>query len=310
MCAGHLADIPTRMLQMSTSIGKRMQTEQLTWHYNGTTIELGVDWSGRGPLVLLLPALSSISTRHEMKPLQERLCANYRTVSVDWPGFGNRPRPHLDWRPEIYLDFLAYLDAVLRPVYAVIATGHAATFALLHAYAHPRSFNRLVLIAPTWRGPLPTMMNGPRPLFDRICRLVDLPVIGPLLYRANVNRLVVRYMAAGHVYTNSTWLHGERLREKLAVTRQSGARFSSVRFVTGKLDPLATRTEFLEAAQRSSVPMLIVYGAQTPSRSRAEMEALASVPGIRAAMLPLGKLSVHEEFPDLVAEAIKPFLLD
>ena len=44
------------------------------------------------------------------------------------------------------------------------------------------------------------------------------------------------------------------------------------------------------------------------SDSRAEMEALALVPSIRTVVLPLGKLSVHEEFPDLVAEAIKPFL--
>ena len=55
--------------------------------------------------------------------------------------------------------------------------------------------------------------------------------------------------------------------------------------------------------------MLMVYGAQTPSRSRAEMEALASVASIRTVVLPLGKLSVHEEFPDLVVEAIKPFSL-
>ena len=108
----------------------------------------------------------------------------------------------------------------------------------------------------------------------------------------------------------SAWLHGERLREKLAVTRLSGARFSSIRFVTGKLDPLARRTEFLDVARRSPVPMLMVYGAQTPSRSRAEMEAFASVPSVPTAVLPLGKLSVHEEFPDLVAEAIKPFLSD
>jgi hypothetical protein len=65
--------------------GAQIQTEQLAWHYNGATIELGADWSGQGPLVLLLPALSSISTRFEMCPLQERLCANYRTVSIDWP---------------------------------------------------------------------------------------------------------------------------------------------------------------------------------------------------------------------------------
>ena len=117
-------------------------------------------------------------------------------------------------------------------------------------------------------------------------------------------------MAAGHVYADAAWLHGQRLRDKLAVTRPPGARFASVRFVAGKLDPLATRSEFLDLARRSPVRILMVYGAQTPSRSRAEMEALASVPSIRSAKLPLGKLSVHEEFPDLVAEAIEPFLAD
>ena len=170
-----------------TPTGKRMQIEQLTWRHDGMTIELDADWSGQGPLVLLLPALSSISTRREMRPLQERLCTNYQTVSIDWPGFGSRPRPRHDWRPEIYSDFLSYLtDAILPPLHAVIAAGHAATFALLHACTHPRIFRRLVLIAPTWRGPLPTMMDGQWPLFDRICQLVDLPVIGPLLYRLNV----------------------------------------------------------------------------------------------------------------------------
>ena len=117
-------------------------------------------------------------------------------------------------------------------------------------------------------------------------------------------------MAAGHVYADAAWLHGQRLRDKLAVTRPPGARFASVRFVAGKLDPLATRSEFLDLARRSPGRILMVYGAQTPSRSRVEMEALASVHRVQSVMLPRGKLSVHEEFPDLVAEAIGPFLLD
>jgi pimeloyl-ACP methyl ester carboxylesterase len=285
-----------------------MQTKQLTWRLGAKTIGLGCDWSGQGPRVLLLPALSSISTRREMRPLQERLSANYETVAADWPSFGDQRRPPHDWQPGDYANFLTYLIDSLTPLHAVIAAGHAATFALAHAYAVPQAFGRLVLVAPTWRGPLPTMLNGHRPWFDRICRFVDLPVIGPLLYRLNVSRLVIRHMVAGHVYTDPRWLHGERLREKLAVTRSAGARFSSIRFVTGKLDPLTTRTEFLDLAQRSPVSMLLVYGAQTPSRSRAEMEALASVGSIQSAMLPLGKLSVHEEFPDSVAEIIEPFL--
>ena len=57
-----------------------------------------------------------------MRPLQERLSANYRTVTIDWPGFGDRPRARHDWRPEIYSDFLSYVaGTVLPPVHAVIA---------------------------------------------------------------------------------------------------------------------------------------------------------------------------------------------
>jgi hypothetical protein len=38
------------------------------------------------------------------------------------------------------------------------------------------------------------------------------------------------------------------------------------------------------------------------------MEALAALPHVRAARLAVGKLLVHEEFPDEVAAAIEPFL--
>lgn len=182
-----------------------LQSERIVWGWEGASID--TDWYGHGPTVLLLPALSSISTRREMLPLQERLGAQFQTVSTDWPGFGNRPRPQMDWRPEIYAAFLAFLIGKLKPshLHAVVAAGHAATYALAQACAHPNSFDRLVLIAPTWRGPLPTMMSGHRPLFDRICRMVDWPVVGSVLYRLNVNRLVIRYMAAGHVYSDPGW---------------------------------------------------------------------------------------------------------
>jgi pimeloyl-ACP methyl ester carboxylesterase len=286
-----------------------MQTEQVTWMWRGNAITLGLDRCGKGPEVLLLPALSSISTRREMRPLQERLSPHHQTMSIDWPGFGDRPRPALEWRPEAYAAFLTFVvHELMSAPCAVVAAGHAATYALAHARAHPGAFSQLVLLAPTWRGPLPTMTGRHRPFFDRLCTAVDLPVLGALLYKLNVNRVVVRHMAAGHVYAEPAWLVGDRLREKLAVTRARGARFASVRFVTGALDPLVSRETFLDLARNAQLPMLTVYGAQTPPRSRAEMEALAALPGMRSACLPRGKLALHEEFPDAVAEAITPFL--
>jgi pimeloyl-ACP methyl ester carboxylesterase len=288
-----------------------MDTRTLDWNWRGQTIRLGADASGTGPKVLLLPALSSISSRREMHPLQERLAARYSTLAVDWPGFGEGARPQVDWTPEAYAAFLAFLlTSVIAHPHAVIAAGHAATYVLKHAASAPEPTTRLVLIAPTWRGPLPTMMGGQRPFFERLCRLVDRPGLGPLIYRLNVNRLVVRRMGAGHVYADPTFLNEERLRQKLNVVRAPGARFASVRFVTGRLDPLASRDAFLDLARRTAVPILLIYGAETPPKSRAEMEALAAVGGIRTARLPQGKLAVHEEFPNPTFDAIAPFLAE
>jgi pimeloyl-ACP methyl ester carboxylesterase len=288
-----------------------MDTRILNWTWRGKTVRLGADASGNGPKVLLLPALSSISTRREMRPLQERLAARYSTLAVDWPGFGEAPRPQVDWTADAYDAFLAFLlSSVMPHPHAIIAAGHAATYLLKHAATAAAQPTRLVLIAPTWRGPLPTMAGGHRPLFDRLCRLVDRAGVGPLIYGLNVNPFMVRRMGAGHVYSDAAFLNAERLRQKLAVVRAEGARFASVRFVTGRLDPLASREPFLDAARRAGAPILLVYGADTPPKSRAEMEALAAVPGVHTARLPRGKLSVHEEFPDATISAIEPFLAE
>jgi pimeloyl-ACP methyl ester carboxylesterase len=288
-----------------------MTSSTLEWTWRGRTIRLGADASGNGPKVLLLPALSSISTRREMRPLQDRLAARYSTLAIDWPGFGEAPRPQVDWTPEAYDAFLAYLlTSVMPHPHAIIAAGHAATYVLKHAASASEPTTRLALVAPTWRGPLPTIAGGHWPFFDRLCRLVDVPALGPLVYRLNVNRVVVRRMGAGHVYSDPAFLNEERLPQKLAVVRAEGARFASVRFVTGRLDPLASREAFLDAARRAGAPILLIYGADTPPKSRAEMEALAAVPGVRTARLPRGKLSVHEEFPDATISAIEPFLAE
>ena len=234
---------------------------------------------------------------------------NIRPYAWTGPDLALARGREFDWTPDAYSAFLEFvLTSVVPHPYAIISAGHAASYVLKYAASAPQAAARLVLIAPTWRGPLPTMLDRRPPFLERLCRLVDLPGIGPLVYRLNVNQFMMRHMAAGHVYTEPAFLTGERLRQKLDVIRAPGARFASVRFVTGRLDPLDSRDELLALAGRTRVPTLLLYGAETPPRSRAEMEALAAVSGIRSVVLPRGKLSVHEEFPGMTFEAMAPFL--
>jgi hypothetical protein len=75
------------------------------------------------------------------------------------------------------------------------------------------------------------------------------------------------------------------------------------------LDRIQNRAELLSLAARVPDPILVLYGAGTPPKSKAEMKALAGLKNVCAVELPSGKLAVHEEFPDETASAIKAFLL-
>ncbi|MBV8526065.1 MAG: alpha/beta hydrolase [Acetobacteraceae bacterium] len=284
-------------------------SRDLEWFWGGKRVVVGLSESGRGPGVLLLPALSSISTRAEMQPLMDRLEATAHLFSVDWPGFGEQSRPNIRWSPDALSSFLDHLlRKVVPQARMIVAAGHSAAYALYHAAHHPGRFARLALIAPTWRGPLPTMAGGYRPVFARIKRLIELPVLGPLLYRANVNPLMVRMMVAGHVYSQPRALARHQFSNKWRVVNASGARSGSAAFVTGGLDRVTSRPEFLALTHRLDVPILVIYGAETPPKSRSEMEALCQSPGVQSCLLPKGKLAVHEEYPDEVWRVLKSFL--
>jgi pimeloyl-ACP methyl ester carboxylesterase len=282
---------------------------ELDWRWDGTAVRVGVTRLGSGPIVVLLPAVSSVSSRGEMRPLQERLAGSFETVAVDWPGFGAAPRPRADWRPETYRAFLAHLfGAVFPRPHATVAAGHSATYLLGQAADAPGSAGRLCLVAPTWRGPFPTMLGRYHPALPLLARAVDVPVIGPLLYAINVNKPMMRRMGRGHVYADPGWMSESKVAEKLAITRAPGARHAAGRFVTGQLDPVRSREAFLMLAGRVADPVLVVIPAAMPPKSRAEAEALAALPNVHTARLQAGKLLVHEEFPDQVAEAIRGFL--
>jgi pimeloyl-ACP methyl ester carboxylesterase len=239
------------------------------------------------------------------------LATKAHVIAPDWPGFGDLPRPGVAWTPEALSSFLDHFVRQEVPALrGTIAAGHAATYALYLAAQKPDVLGRLVLVAPTWRGPLPTMAGRDLPLFSAIRRAVSMPVIGPALYRLNVNPFVVRMMVAGHVYGDYQALSITQQKDKHLVIGAPGARFASAAFVTGALDRVRSREAFLDLARRAGRQILVARGAETPLKSLAEMEALGALPMVQASAAPRGKLGVHEEYPADIATVIEEFLSD
>jgi pimeloyl-ACP methyl ester carboxylesterase len=165
------------------------------------------------------------------------LQARHRCITPDWPGFGATRGPEGRLTPQALLDFLrAFVGQNVRRPALVVAAGHSAAYVMTMAREMPDAFSHVVLVAPTWRRPLPTAMREHRrPLWAGIRRSVELPLIGPLLYRLNVNRAVVRRMLKAHVYADPTFSSDDRLARKTLITRRPRARFATDAFVTGGL---------------------------------------------------------------------------
>jgi len=289
----------------TAGIGGAIQEYQWIWEEQQLTIVY--ETLGKGQSVLLLPAFSTVSTRSEMRGLAELLAQQFHVVAVDWPGFGQSSRPPLDYQPALYQHFLQdFVKTIFNTPPAVVAAGHAAGYVMQLAQKQPSVWSQVVLVAPTWRGPLPTMLGQQR-WFGMVREMVRSPILGQALYKLNTTPSFLRFMYQSHVYADSAKLTPSFIQQKWEITQQPGARFAPAAFVTGALDPLQNQDHFLAWFQPLPVPVLIAIGEQTPPKSQAEMEALAALPGVQTRLLP-GSLGLHEEYPAELAEAVLSFL--
>jgi len=285
---------------------------RFSWAWQGRPVQAAYEVLGTtGTPVLLLPAFSTVSSREEMRPLASRLAAaGCACTLLDWPGFGASTRGRLGYGPALYGRFLADFCASAMPAgAAVAAAGHASGYALALGRQQPGLWRRMVLLAPTWRGPLPTAM-GPHPRAYAFARsLVRTPALGEALYRLNIHPRVIGMMYGRHVYADAALVTPEFVAAKRGFARQPGARFASVAFVTGALDVLPDRESFQALLAPPPAPTLVLCGAATPPKSKAEMAAIAPGPDVAVEWVP-GSLGLHEEAAEAVSGPVSAFLAE
>jgi pimeloyl-ACP methyl ester carboxylesterase len=292
----------------SSQIAHSLLTYQ--WQWQGQPIEVAYETEGSGSPILLLPAFSTVSSRTEMSGLATRLKSQFQVTTLDFPGFGDSSRPRVDYAPPLYRQFLADF---MRDIYAspvtIIAAGHAAGYALNLSATVPDCVAKLILVAPTWRGPLPTMARGQKPWLKSVRDLIRTPILGQFLYQLTTTPSFLAFMYRRHVYSDPRTLTPTVLTQKRQLTQQPGARYGAGAFVTGGLDPYLDRSTAIADLESLTIPTFIAIGQSSPPKSTAEMQALAAVPRVVSQTLP-GTLGMHEEYPTEIYEAILPFLLE
>jgi pimeloyl-ACP methyl ester carboxylesterase len=278
------------------------------WNWQGQTLTIAYETIGSGTPILLLPSFSTVSSRTEMSRLANLLSSQFQVTTVDFPGFGDSSRSKLDYSPPLYRQFLNDFVRDLYPLpVTIVAAGHAAGYALNLAASVPNSVAKLILVAPTWRGPLPTMARGQKPWLKAVRELIRTPVFGQFLYQLTTTPSFLAFMYRRHVYADPSTLTPAVLQQKRQLTQQPGARFGAAAFVTGGLDPYLDRATAIIQLKSLMIPVFVAIGESSPPKSKAEMIALAEVANVTSCTLP-GTLGLHEEYASELYHQLRSFL--
>jgi len=148
----------TDRTQLNSSIGGTKNV--YNWNFSDKQYRIVYETVGAGTPLLLLPAFSTVSSRTEMKAIANLLATQYEVTVLDWLGFGESQCPPVDYNPVLFQqlleDFIKSIS-IFNSSIILIAAGHASGYALKFAQDNPDIISQLILIAPTWQGPLRVM---------------------------------------------------------------------------------------------------------------------------------------------------------
>ncbi|EAZ09090.1 hypothetical protein OsI_31356 [Oryza sativa Indica Group] len=276
--------------------------------------------------ILMIPTISDVSTVEEWRVVAKDIVARkgelgYRATIVDWPGLGYSDRPSLNYNADVMENFLVQLINSPNSLVAntdgevvVVGGGHAATIAVRAAGKGLIRPSGIAAVAPTWAGPLPIVFGRGSDMETRYGLLrgtLRAPAIGWMMYNVLVsNEKSIQSQYKSHVYANPENVTPNIVESRYELTKRKGARFVPAAFLTGLLDPVQTREEFLQlfAKLDGDVPVLVASTVNAPKRSKAEMEALRGAKGVTKFVEVPGALLPQEEFSSPVAEELYSFL--
>lgn len=277
--------------------------------------------------VLMIPTISDVSTVEEWRAVAKDLigrdgATSWSATIIDWPGLGYSEKPKLEYNADVMEKFLVdMVKSSDSPVYTsekdmvIVGGGHAATILVRAAKKGLLKPSAIAAVAPTWAGPLPIVFGRDSNMETRYGLLrgtLRAPAVGWMMYNVLVsNEKAIESQYKSHVYSDPSNVTPEIIQSRYSLTKTKGARYVPAAFLTGLLDPVASRDEFLEtfsAMEEAKIPVMVVSTLNAPKRSKAEMEALRGAKGVYKFVEVPGALLPQEEYPVAVSDEIFSFL--
>lgn len=211
-----------------------------------------------------------------------------------------------------------------REKVAVVAAGHAAITALRVAQSHPELFSCLVLLNPTFRGPLPTAVHDLQAkgqgfavsamtaAMTAVWRVYQTSFLGDYVHDRFTTAGNITHQLRSHVFEDHSHITADVVARNMAFARE-GPILGKCAFLVGKADPLSNRDELRAVVgDACKVPTLVIMGYGAPETSRSDLQPLVDAAQVSSSNVRFvetrGALRSYEEYPQQIGAVIKSFI--
>lgn len=184
-------------------------TNPNTSYYDWKFGRIAYTKDGEGSPILLIHNLSSESSSYEWKRLIKPLAKEHTVYTLDLLGCGHSDKPNITYTTYMYTQLINdFVLNIIKKRVDVISSNDSSTLVLMSAIYNPLAYENIVLINPQ---SIASAGKGPRKKDVYRKHLLDIPIIGTLIYNMCVTRKYISDRFASKNFYNKRFISNEWL---------------------------------------------------------------------------------------------------
>ena len=172
------------------------EKESFSWQFG----DIFYTKKGTGTPMLLLHDLHCASSGREWQYIEDALAQDHTVYTLDLLGCGRSDKPAITYTNFLYVQLIVtFIKQVIGCPTDVIASGLSGSFVVTACNTAPKCFGRIMMINPT---DLAKLNKIPDKRSRFLKRMIELPLVGTLLYHTLTGRSNIELLFTESYYHN------------------------------------------------------------------------------------------------------------
>lgn len=285
-----------------SATSKKLMGEENSLCYKWRLGNIHYTKTGSGKPLLLVHDLNFASSSYEWSLIRDKLSQSYTVYTIDLLGCGQSEKPNLTYTNYLYVQMISdFIKSEIGHRTNILATGEAASLAIMACSNSPELFDALLLVNPRSLSDCSLIPGKNAKLYKLI---LDLPMGGTLLYNIASSRTMITETFEKYYFCNPYTVKPifiDHYYEAAHLGKYPKAIFSSI-------ECRYTNCNLTNALRKIDNSIFIIGGSEEPGINSTILEYKAYNSAIESSIIPKTKHLPQLEQPASLLDQVRLFI--